>query len=343
MKRPVATKLGMNLLIGAVIVAFVVLLGFFNVTKPRILVLHSAAQDSPWVQQVDRGMREALKQNRRPVSVEWHYLGLGAPAFPRSPEEASTQARRAIEQFKPDVLIAVDDEANSLVARDYVGRDTPRILYVSVDRPPAAFGYQGAQNVSGIAEQLPWDAVRDAVTDLFPGRSPTMAVIGVDNDTDRAELAQLEAADWGPVTIGMKALVATAGAWREFVGRSAGADVLLVLGAQNLPDQAGGVVSAAELNRWTEDNAQPFPIGVQGDFVADGGGLSFSPPPDDYGQRAIGLALDWLDDRRTPGPPPPVESSHFDVAVRQAALAQRGIVLPPIYLEAARGNGTLLP
>ena len=86
MKRPGATKLGMNLLIGAVIVAFVVLLGFFNVTKPRILVLHSAAQDSPWVQQVDRGMREALKQNRRPVSVEWNYLGLGAPAFPRSPE-----------------------------------------------------------------------------------------------------------------------------------------------------------------------------------------------------------------------------------------------------------------
>jgi len=31
------------------------------------------------------------------------------------------------------------------------------------------------------------------------------------------------------------------------------------------------------------------------------------------------------------------------VAVRQAALTQRGIVLPPIYLEAARGNGTLLP
>jgi hypothetical protein len=333
----------MNLLIGAVIVAFVVLLGFFNVTKPRILVLHSAAQDSPWVQQVDRGMREALKQNRRPVSVEWNYLGLGAPAFLRSPEEASAQARRAIEQFKPDVLIAVDDEANSLVARDYVGRETPRILYVSVDRPPAAFGYQGAQNVSGIAEQLPWGAVRDAVTDLFPGRSPTAAVVGVDNETDRAELAQLEAFDWGPVTVSMKALVTTAGAWREVVGRSAGADVLLVLGAQDLPDQAGGVVSAAELNRWTEDNAQPFPIGVQGDFVADGGGLSFSPPPDDYGQQAIGLALDWLDDRQTPGPPPPVESSHFDVAVRQAALTQRGIVLPPIYLEAARGNGTLLP
>jgi hypothetical protein len=127
----------------------------------------------------------------------------------------------------------------------------------------------------------------------------------------------------------MKALVATAGAWREFVGRSAGADVLLVLGAQDLPDQAGAVVSGADLSRWTQDNAQPLPIGVQGDFVTDGGGLSFSPPPDDYGQRAIGLALDWLDERRTPGPPPPVESSHFDVAAASnRAVAVRALVPP---------------
>ena len=343
MRKPVATKLVKNLLIGGFIVAFVVLLGVFNVTKPRILVLHSAAPDSPWVQQVDRGMREALKQNRRPVSVEWNYLGLGSPTATRSTEEARAQARRAIEQMNPDVLIAVDDEANSLVARDYIGRETPRILYLSIDRTPAEFGYADAANATGIAERMPWAAVRDAVTDLSPGRSTTMAVVGIDNETDRAELAQLQAFDWGPVTVETTALVATAGAWRDFVGRSAGADVLLVLGAQDLPDEDGAVVTAAELNRWTQDNARPLPIGVQGDFVADGGGLSLSPPPDDYGQRAIRLALDWLDDRATPGPPSPVESSHFDVAVRQAPLAQRGIVLPPIYIEAARSNGTLFP
>ena len=135
-----------------------------------------------------------------------------------------------------------------------------------------------------------------------------MAVVGIDNETDRAELAQLQAFDWGPVTVETTALVAPAGAWRDFVGRAAGADVLLVLGAQDPPDEDGAVVTAAELNRWTQDNARPLPIGVQGDFVADGGGLSLSPPPDDYGQRAIRLALDWLDDRATPGPPSPVES-----------------------------------
>ena len=336
-------KLWRNLLIAAFLAAFVLLLGFFNATKPRILILHSASQDSPWVQQVDQGMRAALKQNRRPVSVEWNYLGLGSPAATRRPEEAAAQARRAIAQFKPDIVIAVDDEANSLVARDYVGRESPRILYVSIDQSPAAFDYVGAPNISGIAEQLPWAAVRDAVMDIFPGRSPTMAVIGVDTETDRAEAAQLEAFDWGPVTVGATALVSTAGAWRDFVRDSEAADVLVVLGTQDLPDGDGGVATAAQISQWTQDNSRPLPIGVQGDFVTGGGGLSFSPPPDDYGQRAIGLALDWLDERQTPGPPPPVESSPFDVAVRETALAQRGIMLAPIYLEAARAKGSLFP
>lgn len=343
MAGSVVRKLWKNLLIGAFLLAFVLLLGIFNTAKPRILVLHSGAEGSRWVEQVDRGMRQALAQNRRPVSVEWNYLGVAAPATGRRAAEAAAEARRAIERFKPDILIAVDDEANTLVAQDYVGREQPRILYVSIDRPPADYGYADAPNVSGIAEQLPWKALRENLIQLFPGRESTMAILGVDGVTDRAELAQLTAFDWGPVRVGETALVATADAWRDFVGRVSQADVLLVLSTQDLPDAGGTAVTAAEISAWTQSNARPLPIGLQVDFVADGGALSFSPPPDDYGNSAIRLALDWLDDRATPGPPPPVESSHFEIAVRQDALARRGVTLPQIYLEAARENGTLFP
>lgn len=329
-----------NLLIGGFLVAFIVLLGFFNATKPRILVLHSAAADSAWAREVDRGMREALDANRRPLSVEWHYLGVDSPAAARRIGEAQAGARRAITRFNPDVLIAVDDEANSLVAREYVGRERPRILYVSLNRPVADFGYAGASNVSGIAEQLPFAAVRDVAADLFPGRAPTIAVIGVDNETGRAEMAQARDFDWGPVVVGRSTLVSTAEQWRDFVASDA-SDVLLVLGTHDLPGADGGIVTAAEINRWTQAHARALPVGTQVNFVEDGGSLSFSPPPDDSGAKAIDLALDWLEDRETPGAPSPVVSDHFEVAIRPAALAARGIVLPPVYVEAARENGTL--
>lgn len=329
-----------NLLIGGFLATFVLLLGYFNATKPRILVVHSAAQHSQWAVQVDKGMRKALQRNRRPVSVEWIYLDVSSPAGGRSAVEARAEAMRAIGRTDPDVLITVDDEANALVGSTFVGLESPRVLYVSVDRPPAVYGYPGARNVSGIADALPWAAIRDALTDLF-GPRPTVAVLGVDNDSGRAELDQLRAADWGPVAVQQADLVATAPAWRDAVSAAAGVDALVILATHDLPDGSGGVTRAADLSRWTQDNAVALPIGTEVDFVADGGALSFAPPPEFYGEEAISLALDWLDDRQTPGPPAAVSSSHFEVAMRQELLARRGIVLPPIYAEAARENGTL--
>lgn len=335
------TRIWRNLLIAACLLSSLVLLGTFNATKPRILVLHSAGPDSRWAMEVDRGMRDALKGNRRPVSVEWMYMDAAVPNGAHRVGQATAEAQRAIARMKPDVLIAVDDEANKLVAHDYIGRNSPRILYVSLDLPPAEYGYDGAPNVSGLAEQLPWQAIRDAVTGLFPGRAPSLAVIGVDNATGQAEMNQVKAFDWGPLRLGDAALVSTAGEWRGFVTGAAGADVLLVLSTHDLPEGNGSVFSAADVNRWTQDHAKPLPIGSQVGFVQDGGALSFSPDPGYDGERAIQLALDWLDDRSTPGPPSPATTTHFEVGIRQRLLAQRGITLPPIYLEAARESGSL--
>ncbi len=334
------TNLWKNLLVGGFLIAFIVLLGFFNATKPRILVLHSAGAESSWAREMDRGMREALDRNRRPLAVEWNYLGTDSPAARNRTGEALAQAQRAMARFNPDVLIAVDDQANSLLARDYAGRARPRILYVSMNRPPADFGYAGATNVSGISEQMPLAAIRDAVVAMFPGRNPRVHVLGVDGETGRAEMDEAKAFDWAPLQLGETALVTRAAGWHDFVKRTGAEDILLLLGTKDLPDEYGAM-TAGEINRWTEENATALPIGTEVDFVADGGGLSFSPPPDDYGEKAIELALDWLDDRDTPGAPPPVVSDHFEVAVRQSRMADRGVALPPIYIEAARENGTL--
>lgn len=333
-------KLWKNLLIGGFLVAFVVLLGFFNATKPRILVLHSAGEESSWARQVDRGIREVLDRNRRPLSVEWHYLSVVSPTSPRRVGEAKAGAHRAIARLNPDIIVAVDDEANSLVAREYAGRSRPGILYVSLNRPPEDFGYVGAANVTGIAERLPLAAVRDVVGVMFPDKAPRVAVIGVDNESGRAEMAQVQAFDWSPLKVGAQALVTTAENWQKFV-ENADAEVLLVLGTHDLPARDGGVMTAVEINRWTQHNARAWPIGTQVNFVEDGGASSFSPPPDDSGAKAMSLALDWLDARDTPGAPAPVVSDHFEVALRPTLLKERGVVLPPIYLEAARENGTL--
>ena len=331
-------------LIGAAVVAFLALLVGFNATKPRILVLNSKPEDSAWTRKFHEGATDALKRNRRPVSVEWSYLDFEANGGRLSPAVEQAEVERTMRRFQPDVLIAVDDEANSRVARDYVGREKTRIIYVSIDRAPARYGYEGARNVSGIADRLPVAAFRDLADVVGKGAPMRIALLGVDSETGQAEMAQIGAFDWSPHRVVASATVRTADEWEKFV-LGADADMLLVLDSDRLPRSASepAMVAANELIRWTEENSPALPVGTNVNFVDAGGALSFAPPPDDYGEKAIQLALDWLDERDTPGAPPPVESSHFEVAVRQAQLARRGIVLPPVYLEAARENGTLHP
>lgn len=331
-------------LIGAVVAAFFALLVGFNVTKPRILVLNSKPEDSVWSRKFHQGATEALKRNRRPVNVEWSYLDFEPSGARLSPAVEQAEVQRTLQRFRPDILIAVDDEANSLVARDYAGRDGARVIYVSIDREPAFYGYDAARNVSGIADRLPLAAFRDLADVLAKNGSLRIAVLGVDSETGQAEIAQIGTFDWAPHRVVSSATVRTADEWEQFV-LGANADVLLVLDADELPRSATdpSPVAADDLIRWTEAQSPALPVGTNVNFVEAGGALSFAPPPDDYGEKAVKLALDWLDERDTPGAPPPVESSHFEVAVRQARLAERGIILPPIYIEAARENGTLYP
>lgn len=333
-----------NLLVVACLLSFVVLLGAFNATKPRILVVHSQAADAPWVQAMDEGMRQALNSNRRPVSVSWMYLNLAIPTSRERDQDTLSKAslQRMLETVDPDVLIAVDDEANALISRTVFPSQSTRILYVSLDRQPETYSYGGSSQVSGIAETLPLEAIRDAATTLFSNRTPRAAVIGLDTPTGRAELAQAQAFDWGGVTITRSKLVASASAWRAFVS-STQADLLVVLSTQALPEANGKLTSAEQLVRWTQQRSDALPIGTQIDFVPMGGALSFAPPPAVFGQQAIKDALNWLDGRSSPGAPPPTTVDHFQVGLRSSALASRGLRLPPIYAEAAREAGSLYP
>jgi len=331
-----------NFFVAAFIVAFLVLFAAFHASKPRILVLHSFGEDTEWVSRVDRGIDGVLSTNRRPLVLETHFLGLDQAAARLHPEAAAALARRTIDRIKPDVLIAVDDDANALVSRQYQGTSLPRIIYVSINRKPADYGYENKPNVSGITETLPLEGLRELAGNLSQSRPLRIAAIGIDDETGRAEADQVRRFDWSPHTLAAATLVTDAAAWRGFIARN-DTDILLVLGTRELPSSSADPsrVSASELVSWTEDNSRAFPVGIQIDYTRDGGGIALCPPPDVFGQKAMKLALDWLDDRTTPGAPSPVDSSHFDVALRPDSLKKRGVSLPSIYSEAARANATL--
>ena len=334
-----------TLLVGAFLLLFIALLGVFNIRKPRILVLHTFPKDAPWASLVNQGIQKALKENRNPISVNYHYLGVDSRQSTEALKHQIREAKQAIDREKPDVLIAVDDESNHLVAKDYSGRGKPRIVFVAILQPPRNYGYPGT-NATGLVEQLPLDAVCDAIRVARGGQPARIAILAKDDITGRAELDQAKSYSWSPHRLVGHLAENTFQGWQAFVTRMAdNADVLLVLSYDELRrnTRTSGMVPRGEIVDWIERNSRPLPLGICDTYVQDGGGLSITPAPVDFGEQSMRLALRWLEAGAEAPPPPIGTSHHFKVGIRCGPLAVRGITMPPIYVEAARLGDAYFP
>jgi len=336
-----------KLLVGLFLSVFIILLGLFNASKPRILVLHSFSAEDPWVLELNKGIKTVLKGNRHPVTVKYHYLDvLKNQQSGGGLQVAVNAARQAISRMNPDLVIAVDDESNQLVARDYAGKARPRIVFVATLQTPESYGYAGAVNVSGIKEQLPLDAVRETLLTARGGKPARIAVLGMQIPTCQAERAQVQSFNWAPHRLVATEMANDFPTWQRFTAQVADkADVLLILSYGAL-ERGGGdkrEVPGTELAAWLEKNAKPLPISIYPTYAEDGGGLQISPAPADFGQKGMQMALKWVAARKGAAPPPISSSPHFKVGIRQSLLDTRGITMPPIYIEAARIGDASFP
>ena len=84
----------------------------FNHHKPRLLILHSYAEEGMWEQNFNLGVQRALADNRKPLTHRWHYMSFSATDHTTVEEwEASAQrARSVIDRWTPNVLLAVGEE-----------------------------------------------------------------------------------------------------------------------------------------------------------------------------------------------------------------------------------------
>ena len=309
----------------------------FNHHKPRLLILHSYAEEGMWEHNFNLGVQRALADNRKPLTHRWHYMSFSATDHTTVEEwEASAQrARSVIDRWSPNVLLAVGEEAQAYVARHYAGRGDLRVVY-AVAEDPARFGYTDAPQTTGVREMLPLQPLVELLSHLKPG-PVRLHAIGVQDATGEAERQQLLAFDWGPHRLLNVTLAADLPAWQEAVQAAQASDVLLVLSHAGLPLGAArhGSTDPRALAQWTVQHARPLTLGVRTRFVSDGGALALTPAPDGLGQQSTTLALRALPERSARVPAP--ELGHdFTVALRPSALAAYGVQLPSIYYQAAR-------
>lgn len=314
---------------------------FFVINRPRILIIESESDSSHRSREFKAGWLQTLQAKHLMAKVSWY--SLEQDLQPNS-EFKSMGAFRAVDREVPDLVILIDDEANDRVGRELAKLNQHRLLFVGIDQPPQYYGYSGNQQISGIVEQLRLEPFHELLAILYPGVSLKYGVIGIDNPSGRARLAQIKSCPWSQHVLSDAILVHSFPEWQDFIRKHQDLDVLLVLNLDPLPihSKMDKSLSIRELVNWTEINSKPLPIGVESNYVANGGGLAFELSPRHFGEMAGNRTKEWIDPSHIT-PPELLRTTDFQVALCRSRLSERNLTVPSIYEESARLTGTLFP
>ncbi len=322
----------------------------FNASKPRVMILHSYHPDYPWTRDVDKGIKR-IAENWTDYSVIWHYMNTKKLSDRESLRYAGIVARRAVDQFDPMVLIAVDDPAQELAAKHYVDRAHMNIVFAGVNGSAKPYGYETAENVTGIFERKPWQAVKEMILTLERGQPQPNPRPGIHYLMDpspsmQRDRAFFEAFDWSPIRFSGAFVAGNFQLWKQHVRslREQDIDYLLVANYRKLPRSATdpGFPPPAEIMRWTEDNSAVPVIGVNVFNVEDGAAIAVGASPLEQGEVAVSMAETLLEQGLRGGELAMVLNHQYVVAIQKNALNQRDLKLPQIYETFARTTSTYI-
>jgi hypothetical protein len=318
---------------------YIVAMTGFNIWKPRILVIQSFSESSRSTMDLDAGMREKLRLNRLPVTVQWYYLNSDHPDLSAMKNSDIMNVKRVIEDFNPSLMILADDQANHLMALAPGLKRGRRIFFLGINQSPASFGYANNESVAGITNVAPYQSLLELLGAIHPGRDLRITVLGSDTDLGRHLGSSFEKQSFGTNQIVGTYYASTWEQWQTAVRRSnKNSDILLITAVHGLQDTTGNrIVSTGEVVKWTEAQATKVqPIGLIADYVPLGGSLSLIPSGFYRGSIAMESVLQWSEPSRKNAMPSISLDDHFDIGVRSEDLERRGIQLPLIYREAAR-------
>ena len=326
-------------IIGA-LVAFIAV----NTSKPRVLILHSYDTEYIWVRDINTALNRTL--GNKPYILRWHYMDTK-----RNPDDAFKQrsgvlARRIIDDWRPDILIAVDDDAQRYAAKFYINDPRMKIVFAGINGKIEPYGYDKANNVTGILERKQWRGVKNLIMESVRPRVPAerpvkIAYIGDQSGSVKEDTRFLEQFDWKPFILHRSKLVKTFDEWKAEAKRAnAEADVLLTTNYRRIQvsaDDPKKFVAPEEIVKWTEDNTSQIPvIGTNGFYVEDGGMMAIATSPFEQGRVAAEMAIAILEQKADPKSLPVQATQQFIAYMRADRMAQNNFVVPQVYESFSR-------
>lgn len=324
------------------------LLATFNFQKPRILVLHSYDPGYAWTRDVDVGLKRVLDKQIG-LNVRWHYMDTKRHPAKDFRAKAGVIAKQVIDSWRPALVIAIDDDAQSYAAKDYANTPGIYLVFAGVNGEITPYGYDTAPNVSGIIERKPLHALKEtllliAQKNQYPERLKIVH-IGDTSDSVMADEMAMREFDWSPLVRLDSRLVEDFAQWQQAVWQAnETADILITTNYRKLSRSSNDktLVPPEEVVKWTEENSRRPIIGTNGFFVEEGGAIAVGASGYEQGEIAAKLAIDFLQGNLKWGTKRIVTPKQFVLFIRSKEVEKRSLKIPALHEAFAYALGNYI-
>lgn len=312
-------KLGRNLVL--VIGVFLLLGGLAGAeSKKKVLFIDSYHAGYAWSDGITEGVKKGLGDKFDLKIVRMDTKNNPGEDFKK---QAGEKVKQEIEAFKPDVVIAADDNAAKYVIVPYFkGKDLP-FVFCGINWDASAYGFP-TKNVTGMLEVSVIQPLVATMSKFAKGKR--MGFLGADNETDRKEAAMISKKLNQELTT---KFVKTFDEWKTaFNQLQDQADMLLI-------------INNAGITGWNDAEAKNFvlanakiPTGTTHDFVAPFVLVGYTKLADEQGEWAAGAAIQIMAGK-SPMDIPVAENKKGQLFVNMPLAQKMGVNFPLEMLKAA--------
>lgn len=322
----------------------------YSSKKSIILILHSYNTDYSWVRDINKGIERVLEKQKSYIVVKYHYMDSKNHPNKEDILKSARITQEIISILKPSVIVAIDDDAQQYVVKNYINNPNIKFVFAGVNGQLAEYGYQNAQNITGYLERIPIDVIVDFLnytkSKIAPNRN--LKVVHVHDlsktvEVDNQYLKNFKG--WGNIELlpSLKALYFSE--WKKNLEKAQTiADVILISNYRKiLDDKTKKLISSEKVMEWTFNQSKKIILGLNGFVVEDGGAFAIGSSPFEQGEEAMEMALQLFSHKKTIKDLPIRETKQYIVSVHKERYAnsylKQGIELPKSYEALARAVG----
>ena len=280
---------------------------------PRILFIDSYHEGYTWSDGITKGILQALKHHT--VELKIHHMDSKRNRDEAFIIAAAEKARQMIDEFKPDVVIACDDNAAKyLIAPFYKASNLP-IVFCGINQDAKVYGFP-TRNITGMIEV---DAINEVLDQLKRhAKGPRIGILGVNRITARKNVSFIK--NKLNIPIEKTYLVDTFAEWKAaYSALQDETDMVIAvnhIGVSNW-DQREAVNHAKKVIK--------VPVGAFAPWSMHHALISYIKSPTEQGEWSASTALRILDGAK-PSDIPIATNREFELVINRQLLKRLNIV-----------------